>query len=77
MLHLSGSLLVTILDTLLSSLLPAMVSTTSKELPKLIPSFPPPGLPLLYIGGLTVPLGFARSEEIRKSQNYDYGYEEA
>ena len=31
---------------------------------------------LLY-HGLTVPLGFARSEEIRKYQDYDYGYEHA
>ena len=35
------------------------------------------GLPLLYVGGLTVPLGFARSEDIRKNQTYDYGYEQA
>ena len=35
------------------------------------------GLPLLYVGGLTVPLGFARSEEMRRNHNYDYGYEEA
>ena len=35
------------------------------------------GLPLLYVGGLTVPLGFARSKEIRMHQYYDYGYEQA
>ena len=35
------------------------------------------GLPLLYVGGLTVPLGFARSAEIRRHQDYDYGYEQA
>ena len=32
------------------------------------------GLPLLYVGGLTVPLGFARSGETRNNQKYDYGY---
>ena len=36
-----------------------------------------PGLPLLYVGGLTVPLGFARNEEMRYNQTYDYGYEAA
>ena len=35
------------------------------------------GLPLLYVGGLIVPLGFARSEEMRKNHTYDYGYEQA
>ena len=35
------------------------------------------GLPLLYVGGLTVPLGFARNEEMRYNQTYDYGYEGA
>ena len=35
------------------------------------------GLPLLYVGALTVPLGFARSDDIRKDQTYDYGYEQA
>ena len=35
------------------------------------------GIPLLYVGGLTVPLGFGRSEDIRYYQTYDYGYEQA
>ena len=35
------------------------------------------GLPLLYVGSLTVPLGFARSEVMRKYKDYDYGYEQA
>lgn len=35
------------------------------------------GLPLLYVGGLTVPLGFARNDDIRKNHAYDYGYEQA
>ena len=35
------------------------------------------GIPLLYVGGLTVPLGFSRSEEMRLHQQYDYGYEQA
>ena len=34
------------------------------------------GLPLFYVGGLTVPLGFARNDGIRKSHTYDYGYEQ-
>lgn len=35
------------------------------------------GVPLLYVGALTVPLGFARNEEMRMNHTYDYGYEEA
>ena len=35
------------------------------------------GLPLLYVGGLTVPLGFARNKKLRMDQSYDYGYEQA
>ena len=60
-----------------------MVSTTSKELPKHVIishfylTYTNIGLPLLYVGGLTVPLGFARSEEIRRNHTYDYGYEQA
>ena len=42
----------------------------------LLPSFSA-GLPLIYVGGLTVPLGFARNEEMRYNQTYDYGYEGA
>ena len=55
------------LDTLQPSPLPAMVSTTSKELLLLAHAYDcgPTGLPLLYVGGLTVPLGFARSDEMR------------
>ena len=40
-------------------------------------SFFAAGLPLLYVGGLTLPLGFARSNDIRNNQTYDYGYEQA
>ena len=35
------------------------------------------GVPLLYVGALTVPLGFARNEEMRRNHTYDYGYEQA
>ena len=41
------------------------------------PMYSVTGLPLLYVGGITVPLGFARSEKIRTDQSYDYGYEQA
>ena len=66
------------LDTLQPSPLPAMVSIDRDHLHwYLTSSYIPPGLPLLYVGGLTVPLGFARSEEMRKYHSYDYGYEQA
>ena len=35
------------------------------------------GLPLLYVGGLTVPLGFVRTKNYREDQDPDYGYEQA
>ena len=35
------------------------------------------GLPLLYMGALTLPLGFARTDHYRKYHPYDYGYEQA
>ena len=38
------------------------------------------GLPLLYVGGLTVPLGFVRTDSYRKYYNVTtdyYGYEKA
>ena len=35
------------------------------------------GLPLLYMGVLTLPLGFARTDHYRKYHPYDYGYEQA
>ena len=35
------------------------------------------GLPLLYVGGLTVPLGFVRTDNFRQNQTYDYGYKQA
>ena len=43
----------------------------------LIPTLCVVGLPLIYVGALTVPLGFARNESIRKNHTYDYGYEQA
>ena len=36
-----------------------------------------PGLPLLYVGALTVPLGFVRNDNYRHYHPYDYGYEQA
>ena len=36
-----------------------------------------PGLPLLYVGALTVPLGFVRTGIYRQYHSYDYGYEQA
>ena len=35
------------------------------------------GLPLLYMGALTLPLGFVRTEHYREHHPYDYGYEQA
>ena len=35
------------------------------------------GLPLLYMGVLTLPLGFVRSDKFRNHHPYDYGYEQA
>jgi hypothetical protein len=35
------------------------------------------GLPLLYMGALTLPLGFVRTDHYRKYHPYDYGYEQA
>ena len=42
-----------------------------------IPSQIPIGLPLLYVGGLTAPLGFIRTDNFRQNHSYDYGYEQA
>ena len=35
------------------------------------------GLPLLYVGALTIPLGFVRTDHYREYHSYDYGYEQA
>ena len=35
------------------------------------------GLPLIYVGGLTVPLGFVRTKYYREDQDPDYGYKQA
>jgi hypothetical protein len=35
------------------------------------------GLPLLYMGALTLPLGFIRTDHYRKHHPYDYGCEQA
>ena len=35
------------------------------------------GLPLLYVSGLTVLLGFVRTKNYREYHPYDYGYKQA
>ena len=83
MLHWSEFLSSTMPDTLQHSPLPVMVSGRHCQEVSLVTLIlgmsviSTPGLPLLYVGGLTVPLGFARNEDIRKNHTYDYGYQQA
>ena len=67
-------------NTLQHSPLPVMVSGRHRQAVALVTGMlviSTPGLPLLYVGSLTIPLGFARNEDIRKSHTYDYGYQQA
>ena len=75
MLHWSEFLSSTMPDTLQHSPLPVTVGGCHCPAVSFRHVILTPGLPLLYVGGLTVPLGFARNEDIRNNQTYDYGYE--